>query len=451
MPKSLRARLLVWYTLIMAATIAALTGTVCYELWRSRVAEVDRGLYADASALAGGLQPAPGGDFDLDVPMHMRPQEDSEAPAAVTYAIWTAGGDLIDRFPADMHVTAPAAEGLRTRDGRRELATATPSGAVVVVGRDLVDVRRDVVAFARMAALTGVGALGVALAGGWLLVGRALGPLTRISRTASSMAAGELDARIAIERTDDELEQVAVVLNDAFDRLHLAVESQRQFTADASHELRTPLATISAESDWALLRERNPEEYRGSLDTCRRAAARMNRVVQRLLTLARADAREIQSERTPVALDTVVDEALAMIRPLAERKGVSITASLEATSATGDRDGLLDLVTNIFSNAVEYNREGGSVRVELRAEGEEAVLRISDTGVGISAADLPHVFDRFFRADPSRTASSGGAGLGLAIARSIVDAHGGRITCESTPGTGTEVVVRLPQVRSVRL
>ncbi len=444
MPRSLRARLLVWYTLIMAVTIAALTGAVCYELWRSRVAEVDRGLYADASALAGGLQPAPGGDFDLDVPVHMRPQEDIDAPAAVTYAIWTAGGDLIDRFPADMDVTAPGAEGLRTRDGRRELASATPSGAVVVVGRDLADVRRDVVAFARMAALTGVGALGVALAGGWLLVGRALTPLTRISRTASSMAAGKLDARIAIEGTDDELEQVAVVLNDAFDRLHLAVESQRQFTADASHELRTPLATISAESDWALLRERSPEEYRGSLDTCRRAAARMNRVVERLLTLARADAGAIQIERTAVPLDTVVEDVLAMIRPLAARKGVTVEVRLDAAAVIGDRDGLLDLVTNICSNAVEYNRDGGSVRVDLRIEGEEAVLRVSDTGIGITPEDLPHVFDRFFRTDRSRTASSGGAGLGLTIARSIAEAHGGTITCESTPGEGTEVVVRLP-------
>jgi signal transduction histidine kinase len=169
-------------------------------------------------------------------------------------------------------------------------------------------------------------------------------------------------------------------------------------------------------------------------------------VVERLLTLARADSAAMSLQRAAVGLAPVVGDALAIVRPLADQKHVTIETRLDAATVVGDRDRLTDLVTNLFSNAIQYNRDGGQVSVELWPDGNDACLRVRDTGTGIAPDDLPRIFDRFYRADKARTAHSGGAGLGLAIAKWIVEAHGGRIACQSTAGHGTEVLVRLPRV-----
>lgn len=444
-PSSLRARLLLWYTVILAAVIATFAGTVCYLFWRSLVADIDQGLRSSATALVDGLRPTASGDFDLVLPAEYRQGETAGQPPSTYYAVWNKAGELIDRSPGDFDIPL-AAPGSRTRDGRRELTVTGASAAVVLIGRELTDARRDVLAFAGTAAAAGVAALVISLLGGWFLVGRALAPVSRISQAAAAMSAGDLTARVAVERTENELEQVALALNQAFDRLHLAIENERRFTADASHELRTPLATISAEIEWALARERSGDEYRRCLDTAGRAADRMRRVVERLLTLAHADSAEVSLQRAAVGLTPIVGDALAIVRPLADQKRVTIETRLDAATVVGDRDRLTDLVTNLFSNAIQYNRDGGQVSVDVWPEGGDACLRVRDTGTGISADDLPRVFDRFYRADKARSTHSGGAGLGLAIAKWIVEAHGGRIVCHSTAGEGTEVFVRLPRL-----
>lgn len=446
MLSSLRARLLLWYTLILAVVIATFAATVCYLFWRSLVEDIDQGLQASAAGLVQGLRPTASGDFDLILPAEYRQTDGTTAPPQTYYAVWNREGELVDRSPGEVDVPMPPVAGARTREGRRELAVTGPGAALVLVGRDLTDAQRDVLAFAGTAAAGGLAALAVSLLGGWFLVGRALAPVTRISQAAAAMVAGDLTARIAVERTENELEQVALALNQAFDRLHLAVENERRFTADASHELRTPLATIAAEIEWALARDRSAAEYRRCLETARRAADRMRRVVERLLTLARADSADVSLQRAPVGLAPVVSDALAVVQPLAEQKRVTIDTQLGAAMVVGDRDRLTDLVTNLFSNAIQYNRDGGHVSVEVWPEGAEACLRVRDTGTGISADDLPRVFERFYRADKARTTDSGGAGLGLAIAKWIVEAHGGRIACTSTAGQGTEILVRLPRV-----
>jgi heavy metal sensor kinase len=445
MLSSIRTRLLLWYTLILALVIATFAATVGYLFWRSLVADIDEGLQASAAALVSGLEPTASGEFDLVLPSEYR-QEDGAPPQQTYYAVWNRDGELVDRSAGDFAVPLPPGPLVRTRDGRRELAVDAANAAIVLVGRDLTDARRDVLAFAGMAAAGGIAALGLSLVGGWFLVGRALAPVSRISQAAAAMSAGDLTARIAVEQTENELEQVALALNQAFDRLHLALENERRFTADASHELRTPLATLSAEIEWALARDRSGDEYRRCLETARRASDRMRLVVERLLTLARADSAAMALQRVAVGLAPVVGDALAIVRPLADQKHVTIDTHLDAATVVGDRDRLTDLVTNLFSNAIQYNRDGGQVSVELWPEGNEACLRVRDTGTGIAPDDLPRIFDRFYRADKARTAHAGGAGLGLAIAKWIVEAHGGRIACQSSAGHGTEVLVRLPRL-----
>jgi signal transduction histidine kinase len=167
--------------------------------------------------------------------------------------------------------------------------------------------------------------------------------------------------------------------------------------------------------------------------------------VDRLLTLARADHAAVPLARAPVALDAVIAEAVALVRPLAERGGITFgTQVAPSLTVAGDRERLTELVTNVCANAVEYNRERGEVTVEAWRDGGDACLRVRDTGVGIAAEDIPRVFERFYRADAARSRQRGDSGLGLAIARWIAEAHGGTITCTSTVGRGTEMLVRLP-------
>src|SRR5918996_5334282 len=184
MPSSLRARLLAWYSVVLLIVIATFAGTVAYLLWRSMVADVDATLRASAAPLVASLRPVGAGGFDLDLPLEYQPADGAPSGPATYYAVWNARGDLIDRSAVTFDIAAPAAPGAATRDGRRELTLAGAGGALVLVGRDLAEVREAVRTFATTAALGGLAALLVSLAGGWFLVGRALAPIGRINRAA---------------------------------------------------------------------------------------------------------------------------------------------------------------------------------------------------------------------------------------------------------------------------
>jgi signal transduction histidine kinase len=296
-------------------------------------------------------------------------------------------------------------------------------------------------------AIVGVLALAIAFVGGWYLVVRALVPVTRINDTARAMIEGDFSARIPIDRIETELGQLARALNEAFERLHAAIERQRRFTADASHELRTPLAVISTETQWALGRDRRPDEYRQSLGACRRASARMQGVVDRLLRLARADVAVEPAEMTPIRLDELARIAVDDLRTLSNARRLDVAVDAAPVVCLGDRDRLLDAITNVVANAVQYNLDGGRIRVEVRDVGEVAEIVVTDSGIGIPADQLPQVFEPFFRADPAR--SGEGSGLGLAVTRSTIRRHAGDVSCTSEPGRGTMVTIRLPQANAV--
>jgi two-component system, OmpR family, sensor kinase len=446
MVDSLRARLLLWYTLILALVIAAFGGAVCYALWRSALAAADEALLAQATLVEQSVRPAAFGTFSLDFPDHVLRQFNEPSATRPYYAIWSGAGALIDQSDPDAGAQRPAAMPARwTRGNRREIARRTSAGLTVLVGRDITDLRQAVWSTAGLIGGAGVIALTISLVGGWFLSSRALAPIARISRTATEMSAGDLSARVPIDRTESELGQLASTLNEAFDRLQATVDRQRRFTADASHELRTPLASLSAEVEWALARERTAEEYHGSLEICWRAATRMRAVVGALLTLARADAGELRPESSPIALAPIVDEVVGAHAALAHERGVTIARTLDSTGVVGDPELLRTVVANLVSNAIQYNREGGHVSVTLATEDGHARLDVADTGIGIPADDVMRVFERFYRADKARARRQGGAGLGLALAKWIVDAHHGEISCASVVGEGTRFTVRLPR------
>jgi heavy metal sensor kinase len=442
MLESLRARLLVLYAMVVIAVVAAFGASVCYAYWRSLVGHLDADLRGRATTLSRALRPAEGGAFDLDLPEDTV-QYFQEAGAGAWYGIWDAKGAQIYVSDPDAAGSPHAAPGVATRNGRRELVLAGPAGTLILVSRDLAELQDAVRSLGLTAA--GVGALAalLSLAFGWFLAGRALAPIARINETARAMAEGDLSARIPIDRTETELGQVALALNTAFDRLEAALERQRRFTADASHELRTPLATLTVESDWALARERTPSDYRDSLAICRKATQRMRGVVEQLLTLARADADDLPVEKSPVRLDEVLDDVVGLIRPQAERRNIGLVALIPPLEVVGDAARLREAFSNLVTNAVQYNRDNGKVDVSAAFERGTAIISVEDTGKGISAEDLPHVFERFYRGDRTR-ASDGSVGLGLAVAKAIIERHGGQIRCSSEPERGTTFEVRLP-------
>jgi signal transduction histidine kinase len=444
MVESLRGRLLLLYAATLAIVIFAFGASVAFLTWRARLVDVDAALRTRADAIAAGLVPAESGTFDLELPA-----SPPGVPARVRlyHVVWDARGRLVDRSDPDAPADAPPpVPGARTRAGVREVAVLAASGATVLVGRDLADLRRELWSLIGTIGGTGTAALVLSVAAGWWLIGGALAPIGRISRTAQAMTDGDFSARIPIDRVETELGQVARALNDAFDRLHASLERQRQFTADASHELRTPLTTLSTELQWALARERQPAEYQQSLEAGTRAIARMASIVERLLALARAGGAPAEDER-PVPLDDVVGQVTGDLASLASRRGVGIEVERHGTRPaiiTANADRLREAVTNVVANAIQYNVEGGRVTIRLTTTGDATELAVADTGVGISAEDVPRVFDPFFRADPARSRDAGGAGLGLAVTRAIVMRSGGTIACVSQPGAGTTITMRWP-------
>jgi two-component system OmpR family sensor kinase len=327
----------------------------------------------------------------------------------------------------------------------REVTTSAAGGAVVLVGRSSSTLRDAMWALSVNVILAAAAMLAVAIFGGWFVARRALAPIERISRVARAMSDGDLDARIPIDRTETELGQVAASLNDAFDRQRLAIRHERQFVADASHELRTPLSILRAEVDAALGRDQSASELRESLVVCRRAVVRMQSIVERMLTLARAESGEQTPTNSIIPMRDLLTEVIAWLEPLAVERSVRLEVLGADLHVEGDEEQLREAIVNVITNAIVYNRPGGRVTISLSASaGSAARIEILDTGNGIPAAALPYVFDRFFRVDKARSRTTGGAGLGLAVARAIVGSHRGTISCSSTEGSGSRFVITLP-------
>jgi len=288
----------------------------------------------------------------------------------------------------------------------------------------------------------------IALAGGWILVGRSLKPVDEMTRAALSIESRRLDLRLVPPSPDNEIGRLASALNEMIARLDRSFRQTERFSADASHELKTPLTTIRGEAEVALMGERTPEQYRSTLRSIVEETERLSEIVNNLLLLSRADADQVRLKREPVALDQVAMQAFEPMERLAHRKNISLDIQeMEEIILPGDALWLQQLITNLLHNAINYTPEGGTVTLSLVREdaGEEAaVLSVRDTGPGIPAEHLPYIFDRFYRVDSGRSRDQGGSGLGLNIARWVAESHGGTLTAASTPGLGSTFTVRLP-------
>lgn len=332
----------------------------------------------------------------------------------------------------------------RMRDNYREVEIVTPSGDDILVGRSVASELAGLRLVAVELALVGGGVLLLGLAGGWWLATRAIQPIEDISATAIMISAGDLSQRINTVDTDSELGRLATVLNSTFARLETAFAQQKQFTSDAAHELRTPVSVMLTQTQTSLNRERSAAEYRDTVETCQRAAQRMRRLIESLLELSRLDAGQESMKRLPLDLARVAADCVEHVRPLAANRNITIKTDFSASECRGDSDRLAQVITNLLSNAINYNHENGEIRVAVRTENGSALLTVGDSGPGIAPEHLPHIFDRFYRADAARTTSQGRSGLGLAISKSIVEAHGGTLEAVSHPGLGAKFTVRIP-------
>jgi heavy metal sensor kinase len=315
---------------------------------------------------------------------------------------------------------------------------------VVVVGRLTTEITDVLHTFMYIIIFAMIGVIVLAGLGGLFLADRVLRPVERITKTAQKIEGSDLSQRIDV-KTDDELGRLAVTLNEMIGRLEESFSRQRQFTADASHELRTPLAIMQAEATLALSKERAPDDYRKALETISQESDYMSSVIGKLLFLARSDAGKEQLNFEDVDLKELIIGLAANIEAFAQDKGIKFTVDTkDDVNVSGDKVKLRQLFTNILENAVRYTPADGKISISLLEKESNAVVSISDTGIGIPPEHLPHIFERFYRVDKARARADGGVGLGLAIAKIIAESHKGKIQVESEVGKGTTFIVSIP-------
>ena len=282
---------------------------------------------------------------------------------------------------------------------------------------------------------------------GYWLSGRALRPIKEIIATARGIGVRSLSVRLPAPKSRDELRLLTETLNRMLERIESSVKRIRQFTADASHDLRTPLAVIRSTAELALRRPRTDAQYRKALERNLTTSVETSYLIENLLMLARADSGAAGLEFRKIDLLPRLQKAVEETAILAACKNIQIDSTIRSSPMMVSADGVaLDRVFRIvLENAVKYTPSGGQIVVVGRSNGQNsAEVEVRDTGIGIEEKDLPHIFERFYRADGARSRETGGSGLGLAIARTFIDMHGGTIEALSSPGAGSVFVIRLP-------
>jgi heavy metal sensor kinase len=450
---SIRVRLTAWYSVVLTLGLALFGLGMWFALQQRLIAGVDLRLKQKLQ----GMETALGAEGEIRSREQVQ-QELSEFAGEI------ADGSLIELrddagalvFPAPGH--APLLRGAANTHGEpftlehsgkpyRMITGMVGSAGTRYEARmampldEVVDVMRD---FRHLLFLMIPAVMGLACLGGYWLSLRALQPVDEITTAARSISVQNLSQRVLVPRTGDELQRMSETWNEVLERLDGSVKRIRQFTADASHELRTPLALIRTTAELALRRERNSEEYREALRNIENEAERMTVLTESLLSMARADSGSFDIPLGRIDLNPVAASVVQVSGALAIDKGIRLQAQIgpEPSLATANESGVRRLLTILVDNALKYTPAGGSVTVSVESACDGATISVCDTGKGISSEALPHIFDRFYRADPAR-AGGAGFGLGLSIAQVIAQAHGSRILAESAPGEGSRFSVAL--------
>ena len=435
-PESLRWRIQIWHGFLLAAVLTGFSFAAYRYQAGNELRRVDGELRQRVRALADGLPgprgpgappPPPTGAAvrEFRLPTGRAALFDPADGAGFYYAAWRRDGPVWTRSaaaPADIARPAPPTtdatpQGERTRGLLRESFTFTPPGECLLVGRSIEPEHAALREYARWLAAISGAVLALGLAVGWWIASRAIRPIGIITATARRIAQGEWSDRIPVRERNSELGRLSTALNETFAQLEESYARQSRFTADAAHELRTPVAIILAQAQRVLTRERDAATYQHTLESCVNAARRLHQLTESLLELAAHDAGAAASKMEPCDLAEIARETVAPLQPLAEERHIELQLDLSSACCHGDSLRLSQVVLNLLANALDHTPVGGSIMLRTFADTSHAVFTISDTGSGIAPEHLPHIFERFYRADGSRSRNTGGAGLGLSFAR----------------------------------
>jgi len=344
---------------------------------------------------------------------------------------------------------SPGIRDVQTDRGRLRLTSTviTTGGGIylVQVGTLLTRLDASLAEFDRVLAIRTAFGVIIAALMGFAFSGLALAPLRRLTGEATAIDIRNLQARLPVRGTRDELDQLADAFNQALARLERSVNDMRQFSAAVAHELRTPLAILRGEAEMALTTPLTPEKARERLASQIDEYDRLARLINQILMLARAEAGELSVDTVRVDLSEVTSHLAEQVEALADAKGITLAKNISAgLHVTGDAGWLERLLLILIDNAIKFTPAGGRVTIRVTALANATVLAIEDTGVGIAPDALPRVFEPFYRADAAQSRRSEGAGIGLALAKWIADAHHAEIRVISTPSTGTTVSVAFP-------
>jgi signal transduction histidine kinase len=431
---SIRFRLTSWYALFLVAALSLLGGLAWFTLRERLTGEVDEAIAGSASR------------FEAYVV-----KESSEMPLA---RIQDELEEFCEALPPSDHLELRGPDGFefhypaaaQVRPGRvRTIEREFGNGGQmfhlrITSSLRAIDHTLDILRFLLLGLIPVV--VAIACAGGAWLSRRALKPVDEITSAARSVAIDNLSLRLRTPQTGDELQRLTEVWNTMLARLEAAVKTLSQFAADASHELRTPLAVIRTSAELALRRARSPEEYRSSLTEISDEAERMTRLVEDLLFLARRDARAAEMPVEAIDLDALVADVCAELQGLAGTKQVRLhrICSRGGAVISGNRAALRRLLLVLLDNAIKYSRPDSDVIATTLRDDGTAAVSVQDFGIGIGAADQPHIFNRFYQADKAR--SDAGFGLGLALADTIARAHDATIMMSSVEGIGSTFEVK---------
>lgn len=458
--RSIRFRLTIWYAAALAVT-CAVTGIAMWWGIRDSIHDtVDRDLRTRMRAMQGFLATEKL-DHGLGPLEEELIEEAAIAPAGIQYRIASADGRWIYRSPGtNSWAPAPPGEPVLTKAGRAEtlvvngrpfrvLSAAGPQGAIQI-GAPIDEMYEMLDHFTWAALLASPAVLLLASFGGYWVSGRSLAPIAQIATAAEQIEAQNLSRRLPMAGTGDELDRLSATLNSMFGRLEQAFGRMVQFTADASHELRTPVAIIRTTAEVVRSKPRTEAEYAAALDRIIAASERATALIEDLMLLARADAGIDSIASEQLNLSDLVIETSAEARVLAESANLSLRCDTPTPcEILGDAQALRRLLLILLDNAIKYTLPGGEVGIAVEVEkgGEErkAIVHVRDTGIGIAEGDLPHIFDRFYRAGQDRSRQTGGSGLGLSIARWIAERHHGEICVVSHPGEGSLFSLTLPR------
>jgi heavy metal sensor kinase len=454
---TIQARLTAWYFLSLAIIVALLAGGSWFAMRASMYHSIDRDLryrigsvvpFVESHSLNTREQFAKVFAASSDSPIVGVFVQIVDGQANILYESDVLRGHRVPVLPpgranGSLSISSVVRHGWPLRVASQYVVVAG-TGLTVHVVEPLHDVMESLREYSLYLALLITVALLLTTAAGYWISRRALAPVEQIRKEAEAIDPADLTTRLQVPRTDDELARLAQTLNAMLSRIEAGFRSIERFTADASHELRAPLALIMTAGEVSLRRERTRDELAEVLRKIVREARHMSKLVENLLDLARGDARKRHTELAPLDLADMLRDLLAELTPAAAAKGLSLNAAIpdRETHVLGEGTELRRLFLILLDNAIKYT-EAGSIRLMVSADSLHVTVTVSDTGIGIEDAAVPHVFDRFWRADKVRSRAEGGAGIGLSLASQIVQRHGGTISVESEPGRGSSFTVRL--------